>query len=56
MHLLFGEQAKYWKVSVFGEHYPSFLVIVLPPGAFIVTGFLIALKTALIHVWKHAVY
>lgn len=43
MDLLFGEAASHWKLTVF-EGYPSFLVVILPPGAFIVTGFLIALK------------
>lgn len=44
MHLLFGESAKSWKLVVMGQDYPGFLVAVLPPGAFLVTGFLIALK------------
>src|SRR5690606_26983209 len=43
MDLLFGEAARHWKLVVF-EDYQSFLVVILPPGAFIVTGFLIALK------------
>jgi len=30
----------------FGDSY-SFLVIILPPGAFLVTGFLIAIKNAI---------
>lgn len=44
MHLLFGEGARGWQLNVFGNDYPGFLVAVLPPGAFIVVGFLIALK------------
>ena len=44
MHLLFGDMAQSWKLTVFGENYPGFLVAILPPGAFLVTGFLIALK------------
>lgn len=44
MHLLFGEGARAWKITVFDD-YAGFLVAVLPPGAFVVTGFLIALKS-----------
>lgn len=44
MQLIFGEGARAWKLEVFGSHYSGFLVAVLPPGAFIVAGFLIALK------------
>lgn len=44
MQLLFGEVARGWKLTVFGENYPGFLIAILPPGAFLVTGFLIALK------------
>lgn len=43
MDLLFGEQAANWKLVLF-EDYTNFLVIILPPGAFIVTGLIIALK------------
>ncbi len=43
MHLLFGDMAKGWRMDVF-KNYPGFLYIVLPPGAFIFTGFMIALK------------
>jgi len=43
MHLLLGEGARGWTWQPFAN-YPGFLVAVLPPGAFIVTGFLIALK------------
>ncbi len=43
MHLLFGEVARDWTLVLFTD-YPGFLVAILPPGAFIVTGFLIALK------------
>lgn len=31
-------------VTLFGEHYPGFLIAILPPGAFIALGFLIALQ------------
>lgn len=47
MQLLFGETARSWKLEIFGENYPGFLVAILPPGAFIVTGFLIALKNTI---------
>jgi electron transport complex protein RnfE len=43
MQLLFGEQAKAWH-WVISEDYPKLLLAILPPGAFIVTGFLIAGK------------
>ncbi|UTF60061.1 electron transport complex subunit E [Gilvimarinus sp. DA14] len=43
MHLLFGDAARGWTLTLFAN-YPGFLVAILPPGAFIITGFLIALK------------
>ena len=43
MQLLFGEQARAWH-WVISEDYPKLLLAILPPGAFIVTGFLIAGK------------
>jgi electron transport complex protein RnfE len=43
MHLLFGESARAWHL-VLAEDYPSFLLAILPPGAFIITGLLIAIK------------
>ena len=43
MDLLFGAAAAHWQVVLFDE-YPPFLLAILPPGAFIFTGFLIALK------------
>jgi electron transport complex protein RnfE len=43
MDLLFGPGAASWKVVVF-EDYQPFLLAILPPGAFIFTGLLIALK------------
>lgn len=43
MDLLFGPMATGWKLTLFGEGY-SFLVAVLAPGAFILTGLLIAMK------------
>ena len=46
MHLLFGAFVSSWILQPFGENY-SFLIVVLPPGAFLVTGFLIAIKNAI---------
>lgn len=43
MHLLFGPVAANWQWVVF-ENYQGFLLAVLPPGAFLVMGLLIALK------------
>ncbi|MEX1668179.1 electron transport complex subunit E [Zhongshania guokunii] len=43
MDLLFGEGAKTWKI-VLVEDYTAVLVAILPPGAFIFTGMIIALK------------
>lgn len=43
MDLLFGEAAAQWKIVLF-EDYKSVLVAILPPGAFIFTGLIIALK------------
>ncbi|MGV6806743.1 MAG: electron transport complex subunit E [bacterium] len=46
MNLLFGSMADNWTLHLFGEGY-SVLVIILPPGAFLVAGLLIALKNAI---------
>lgn len=43
MQLLFGSGAAQWKWVVF-EDYQSFLLAILPPGAFIIAGCLIAVK------------
>jgi len=43
MHLLFGVKAHDWHWIIF-ENYEPFLLAVLPPGAFLLTGVLIALK------------
>jgi len=42
-HLMFGEAARSWTISL-GDDYPGFLLAVLPPGAFIGLGLLIAVK------------
>lgn len=43
MQLLFGPGASDWSITIFKD-YPQFLVAILPPGAFIFCGLLIALK------------
>lgn len=43
MHLMFGEGAREWEIEVF-KNYPDFLFAVLPPGAFVGLGLLIAAK------------
>jgi H+/Na+-translocating ferredoxin:NAD+ oxidoreductase subunit E len=43
MDLLFGPAAQSWAIVVF-EDYQPFLLAILPPGAFIFTGLLIAMK------------
>jgi len=43
MQLLFGPVAADWKLVLF-EDYPGFLFAILPPGAFVGMGLLIALK------------
>ena len=42
--MLFGEAARNWAIPVLGSDYPGFLLAVLPPGAFLGLGLLIALK------------
>lgn len=42
-HLMFGEAARDWRWHVGGD-YPGILLAILPPGAFIGLGMLIALK------------
>lgn len=46
MDLLLGPMAANWTIHLFPEHY-SFLVAILPPGAFLVAGMLIAAKNAI---------
>ncbi len=41
--MLFGETARHWKLQLLSD-YPDFLFALLPPGAFICLGILIALK------------
>jgi electron transport complex protein RnfE len=42
-HLMFGEDARSMLLTL-GDDYPGFLLAVLPPGAFIGLGLLIAIK------------
>lgn len=44
MQLIFGESARAWQLNIFGANYPPVIFALLPPGAFIVVGFLIAGK------------
>lgn len=46
MHLLFGPVAADWQIILFND-YTGFLLAILPPGAFIVLGLLIALKNSI---------
>ena len=46
-HMMFGEAARGLEFQPFGEAYSGFLLAVLPPGAFIGLGLLIALKNAI---------
>ena len=45
-HLMFGEAARNW-TWVFVEDYSGFLLAILPPGAFIGMGLIIALKNVI---------
>ena len=45
--LMFGDGAKWMTVTVFGGDYHGFLLAILPPGAFIGLGMLIALKNVI---------
>jgi Na+-translocating ferredoxin:NAD+ oxidoreductase subunit E len=44
MQLIFGESARIWQLNLLGSNYPNVIFALLPPGAFIVVGFLIAAK------------
>ena len=46
MHLLFGDIANNWKLVLFDD-YQGLLIAILPPGAFIGLGIIIALKNIL---------
>lgn len=47
MQLLFGPGAAHWQLQPFGSDYRGFLLAILPPGAFLVLGLLIAAKNLL---------
>ncbi|MDF1821472.1 MAG: electron transport complex subunit E [Alcanivoracaceae bacterium] len=47
MQLLFGPAAASWEINLFGADYRGFLFAVLPPGAFIGLGLLIAGKNVI---------
>jgi Na+-translocating ferredoxin:NAD+ oxidoreductase subunit E len=47
MQLLFGDHAAHWQINVLGENYPGMILALLPPGAFIVVGFLMAAKNVI---------
>jgi electron transport complex protein RnfE len=46
MDLLFGPAAAEWRIVLFDDYQP-FLLAILPPGAFIFTGLIIALKNVI---------
>ncbi len=52
MQLLFGDAAAHWKLNVLGNQYPGMILALLPPGAFIVVGFLMAGKNIIDHQLK----
>jgi len=55
MQLLFGDMASGWKLNLLGDNYPGMILALLPPGAFIVVGFLMAGKNAIdLHLQKRA--
>lgn len=43
MDLIFGEMASNWQIIIFND-YPDFLFAILPPGAFVAMGLIIAIK------------
>ena len=51
MHLIFGDIARNWELQLFTD-YPNFLFAVLPPGAFVGLGLLIAGKNFIDHQMK----
>ncbi|MES2675702.1 MAG: electron transport complex subunit E [Pseudomonadota bacterium] len=52
MYLLLGDAAANWKIDLLGDNYPGVILALLPPGAFIVVGFLMAAKNYIDHVIK----
>lgn len=47
MQLLFGDSAANWTLHLLGNNYPGMILAILPPGAFIVVGFLMAGKNVI---------
>ena len=47
MQLLLGDVAAHWRLNVLGNNYPGMILALLPPGAFIVVGFLMAAKNVI---------
>jgi electron transport complex protein RnfE len=47
MQLLFGPTAEGWRIDLFGSDYKGFLLAILPPGAFLVLGLLVAGKNVI---------
>lgn len=45
--VMFGSQAANWSLQVFDEHYKGLLLAILPPGAFIGMGLIIAAKNSI---------
>ena len=45
-HLMFGESARNWTITL-SEDYPGMLFAILPPGAFIGLGLLVAMKNVI---------
>jgi electron transport complex protein RnfE len=43
MELIFGEAAKAWEITLIDD-YSNFLFAILPPGAFVAMGLIIAIK------------
>ena len=43
MHLLFGDIAQNWTIHLV-DNYKGFLFAILPPGAFVIMGFIMAMK------------
>jgi len=53
MQLLFGPAATSWKIELVKD-YPDFLFAILPPGAFVAMGLIIALKNIIDDKMKQA--
>jgi len=47
MHLLFGESARAWTLHIYPSEWPGFLLALLPPGAFIALGLMLAVMNVI---------